>query len=423
LRKRKRYFKSTEILGLVVILAGLLILFYPSAFISSFSSIIEPGAEVTGSNTVHTGGADFTMYYSIKNTVVTSEQDLSLYIFPWYAGGAPNLPQRCYAYLSIDDELVGVESTKCKGLPDYASPVKYGPANFTVPLSNFANYDLEGKQTVRLELSMSQHDDSHVSTPAFITDFEAWIDSPLCSNQEGYVWVVENFDSGQTISIDKLRYKPAAFCANRPILVHQMGTVVEQKVEEMSLIKRSFVTVPVGQLWEISYLVNENELGDVPVDCVSFDAEKGICVDQPTIVYTCTGILTEDGECIEQLTTRCVDEEGNDVEGAFYDAGEGKCVKVIPTELKLEPAECPSGSKLVIEEGIEKCVFDTPVEFKCDGRLDFSTDPPTCLGFVNYEVSVLDIVSANILGGVNNYILVIGIIIIIIGGLFLFKKI
>ena len=409
--------KNRSLLGYVLVLVGVGLLLFPQIFTSSFLGAILPAGGGRGTGA---GDGEGGTHWATVNSIITPKQPFvmglvrsvsTLYDHP--------MPRSCTAQFLIDEKIITTTSYDCvDSRQTYAAASNAENFRATLEFGYFVG--LSGKKSI-VVLEKSETDWRYVTT------IEVWIDDSKCVLSPGYFWAIEQFKGGRNITTNDLRFKPAAFCAERPIFVYEMGNLVEQKVEEMSFLTEGYITIPAGQLWEISYIVAESDAPDLVVDCgpdASYDAAKDVCIKQPVVVFACSGTLTPEGECIKQLTTRCVDEAGNPVEGAFYDVEDKECIKVVPTQLRLEEVDCPSGSTLeVSSEGIRKCVFKTAPEYECDGRLDFSTTPPKCFGFVDYDLERVELISAKAgMGGSNIFIIITGILIIGLGVYLLFKR-
>jgi len=397
-KSKKKKKRDIPLVGIGLIsIGGIIIVLLMTAIIPF--TLISPGMELPGSQYIE--GYSY-LFYNVKNTIVTPNQDFAILLNPVEMYRGVPLPEQSYpTTCNVRFSVQAQEIASYRTSPSYCNQNEsscsineftVGPANFFIPSSNFSE-GLTGKQVVHMETNCRYA--SGGDTPfIWVRDVEAWVDSSECQLSEGHFWVIEHFVGGRTITKDDLRFRPTAFCADRPIFVYEMGSVVEQKIEEMSFLMQSYITIPAGQLWEISYIVNENDAPDLMIDCsiygedVVYDAVNDVCIKTPVVVTVCSGTLTPEGECIMQLTTRCVDENGVPVEGAFYNVEEDICIKVIPTEIQLLPGDCPENSEVIVDEGgIRKCLFQPG--YDCDGRLDYSTDPPTCFGFVDYELVVI----------------------------------
>jgi hypothetical protein len=232
----------------------------------------------------------------------------------------------------------------------------------------------KGKQIIRIEV------EDHGGSCFKAFDVEVWIDDSTCILQEGEMVVAESFGAGNTVTVQSLRFPVKAFCSQLPILVTQQGQVVEQKIEEYSIMEASYVTVPVGQTWTFFYIANVSP--DMTIIC-GIDPETGLpsyynpdtvtCDITPGFVYQCAGIMDPDeGLCIVQPEYKYVCEK----EGSFLDISINQCIYIIPED--QTEIICPEDTQLVIDDQeIKKCIYEPSLVPIClKGNYDPETD--TC---------------------------------------------
>lgn len=221
--------------------------------------------------------------------------------------------------------------------------------------------------------------------------------------------VIEPYSAGSTVSLQDLRWGFNSFCYQRPLrITDSQGVPLRQSLEEYALMQAgSELTVPVGEVWLITYIAAQTP--DIPIVCpdgTTYNEEDNQCIITPPVVFSCSqGVFDPQQQvCVIQPEFRIICELGS------YNTELEKCVYFVPEN--QTQIICPAGSEITVTpEGITKCVYEGESVYICEaGHLDLSVEPPICR--INPLVDET-VITLPIIGGVN----AITFIIIVVSGM------
>lgn len=340
----------------------------------------------------------------IQDFAATTNQDLEFKFST--AFGLGNVQQFLMTYKIDNGETVPFQYNfvRLEQPPNYPALDIIGQPVYSIPYNTLTQIS-GGKHTIEFNLlcpiGSCGADNDGDGLPDDSTQgtifFEVWIDDPDCTNLGGLMEVIEPYSTGSTVSLQTLRWGHEAFCYQRPLrITDSQGVPLRQSLEEYALmINGSELTVPVGEVWLVTYIAQQTP--DIPIVCpdgTAYDEANNQCVITPPVVFSCSQGLFDPVEqvCVVNPDVRMVCELGS------YNTQEEKCVYFVPED--LTEIVCPAGSEITITpEGITKCVFEGTPEYVCNaGHLDTSVDPPICR--VNATVETI-IITLPIIGEVN----------------------